>query len=172
MTSVCPYCRTELEGQPLECPGCGTPHHPECFAENGGCTVFGCSAAPAGEAKVSVTGSELDSPQHVPPPSSRTPANPPQRTFSGWLGANSVLGSISPSNPLPPATQQAGPAATPPPPQIAGTGVAPPPVLSPRGVYAPLRPIDLFPSAAPPKKPSRRCNHNRLEGAPGMRVSS
>lgn len=60
--AVCPYCRSAIEpgaGDELVCPGCGTPHHSDCFAENGGCTVFGCSAAPADEQKVTLTGSEI-----------------------------------------------------------------------------------------------------------------
>ena len=28
------------------CPECGIPHHAECWEENGGCTTFGCRAAP------------------------------------------------------------------------------------------------------------------------------
>jgi hypothetical protein len=43
----------------LLCPGCATPHHADCFAENGGCTVFGCSAAPPEEPKLRLTGSEI-----------------------------------------------------------------------------------------------------------------
>jgi hypothetical protein len=43
----------------LLCPGCSTPHHSDCFAENGGCTVFGCSAAPPEEPKLRLTGSEI-----------------------------------------------------------------------------------------------------------------
>jgi TM2 domain-containing membrane protein YozV len=60
--AVCPYCRGAIEhgsGEDLVCSGCGTPHHADCFAENGGCTVFGCSAAPAEEPKLHLTGSEL-----------------------------------------------------------------------------------------------------------------
>jgi|ERR1700730_1953395 len=60
--AVCPYCRSTIEpgvGDELLCPGCGTPHHADCFKENGGCTVFGCSAAPADEQKVTLTGSDL-----------------------------------------------------------------------------------------------------------------
>jgi TM2 domain-containing membrane protein YozV len=60
--AVCPYCRSAIEpgaGDELLCPGCGTPHHSDCFAENGGCTVFGCGAAPADEQKVTLTGSEI-----------------------------------------------------------------------------------------------------------------
>src|SRR5450432_1104031 len=59
---VCPYCRTVIEpdsGNEIVCAGCGTPHHADCYAENGGCTVFGCSAAPAEEQKLTLAGSDL-----------------------------------------------------------------------------------------------------------------
>jgi TM2 domain-containing membrane protein YozV len=59
---VCPYCRTVIEpdsGNELLCAGCGTPHHADCYAENGGCTVFGCSAAPGEEQKLTLTGVDL-----------------------------------------------------------------------------------------------------------------
>ena len=63
MTSlVCPYCRCPIEESavnPIVCAGCGTPHHPDCYAENGGCTVFGCTAAPEEESKVSISGVDL-----------------------------------------------------------------------------------------------------------------
>lgn len=55
--SVCPYCRAPIEPDDAEavvCPGCSTPHHGDCFEENGGCTIFGCSAAPAAEPKLSI----------------------------------------------------------------------------------------------------------------------
>lgn len=61
MTAVCPYCRTKIgedEG-PLVCEGCGTAHHTDCYTENGGCTIFGCSKAPGDEPKVSVSTPEL-----------------------------------------------------------------------------------------------------------------
>jgi TM2 domain-containing membrane protein YozV len=63
--AVCPYCRTPIEpdsGEQFLCTGCGTPHHADCFKENGGCTVFGCSAAPADEQKVSVTRRDIAAP--------------------------------------------------------------------------------------------------------------
>jgi TM2 domain-containing membrane protein YozV len=59
---VCPYCRTEVnaaDGGRVDCPECHTPHHQDCFTENGGCTVFGCSQAPVDEPKISLTGPEL-----------------------------------------------------------------------------------------------------------------
>ena len=52
----CPYCRTKMTDQERvrKCPSCETPHHEDCWAENKGCTVFGCSMAPPEEEKVSV----------------------------------------------------------------------------------------------------------------------
>ena len=62
---ICPYCRTEVapgEGG-MFCNGCGTPHHQECFEENGGCTLFGCKFAPPDEPKVAVSSRELSAAQ-------------------------------------------------------------------------------------------------------------
>lgn len=63
-SAICPYCRGAIDAgteEPKICPGCGTPHHADCFEENGGCTVFGCSAAPAEEPKLSLSASDLAS---------------------------------------------------------------------------------------------------------------
>jgi len=44
----CPYCHDGLgEVERVACEGCGTPHHPACLAELGGCTVLGCETLPA-----------------------------------------------------------------------------------------------------------------------------
>lgn len=58
---VCPYCRSPLliEEQITECDGCGTRHHADCFAENGGCTIFGCSKAPVDEPKLTISTPDL-----------------------------------------------------------------------------------------------------------------
>jgi len=143
---VCPYCRTEIgpaEAERLDCPGCGTPHHPECFAENGGCTVFGCSKAPLDEPKISVSGSELrpDSPAVRPVPG-------PQMTHTSNF---SILQLSGPSQPAEPQNAPAQGAMPPPPPPVTGTGVPPPPLAPTRGVYAPLRPQDLLPGTQPRK---------------------
>ena len=37
----------------IYCTACGTPHHEDCYFENGGCTVFGCAKAPADDPKLS-----------------------------------------------------------------------------------------------------------------------
>jgi TM2 domain-containing membrane protein YozV len=65
---VCPYCRTgfEAEDEVTRCPSCGTAHHADCFAENGGCTIFGCPAAPAEEAKISVAPGDFQQGQVLP----------------------------------------------------------------------------------------------------------
>ena len=42
---ICPYCKTKfIQGdRVIFCPSCEIPHHEECWKENEGCTVFGCS---------------------------------------------------------------------------------------------------------------------------------
>jgi TM2 domain-containing membrane protein YozV len=83
--AVCPYCRypvEEPESRAIVCTGCGTPHHSDCYAENGGCTVFGCSAAPEEEPKLSLSNADLKTAGPTPGvltqsiPASR-PAPPP-----------------------------------------------------------------------------------------------
>ncbi len=52
---TCPYCREALAAAAVRaCPHCGTPHHQDCWEENGGCTVFGCKGAPADDPKISL----------------------------------------------------------------------------------------------------------------------
>lgn len=83
--TVCPYCRFQVDltdGSGLLCEGCGTPHHQDCYAENGGCTVFGCRCAPPEEPKVAVSAPELAATVPVAPPAtSRVP------TFAGYAPA-------------------------------------------------------------------------------------
>ncbi len=75
MTTACPYCRAPFEGEDevTVCEACSTPHHTDCYAENGGCTVFGCSKAPVDEPKISISTSDLAGP---PPPSMAVPSRP------------------------------------------------------------------------------------------------
>lgn len=44
----CPFCKTHIrEGDAVKiCPSCGTVHHEECWIENKGCSIFGCSEQP------------------------------------------------------------------------------------------------------------------------------
>lgn len=61
ISEVCPYCRTPISAEETAtvCEGCGTSHHSDCYVENGGCTIFGCSRAPAEELKLTVSTPEL-----------------------------------------------------------------------------------------------------------------
>jgi TM2 domain-containing membrane protein YozV len=119
---ICPYCRTEVgasEADRLDCVACGTPHHPECFAENGGCTVFGCAKAPADEAKISVSGVEVGA------------AASPSRAGQVLSGASDA-GDPFRAPPVP-ASSSGIPDSRPPssPPPAAATGAAPPPLAGP-----------------------------------------
>jgi TM2 domain-containing membrane protein YozV len=79
--ATCPYCRTPIEEDSdppkVFCQGCGTPHHGECFEENGGCTIFGCSAAPAEEPKLSIALPDLNTAMPVHQPAPIAPPPPP-----------------------------------------------------------------------------------------------
>lgn len=83
MNPVCPYCRAPItpEDDTTVCEACATPHHADCYAENGGCTVFGCSKAPLDEPKISITASEVNDrsqPVASAPPAPPTPPPPPR----------------------------------------------------------------------------------------------
>jgi hypothetical protein len=82
MSTACPYCRAgfEPEDEVKLCEACATPHHADCYAENGGCTVFGCANAPVDEPKISITASDMRgaSPAAAAPPST-APTPPPPR---------------------------------------------------------------------------------------------
>jgi hypothetical protein len=59
-TATCPFCRDSINAQQVQlCPGCGAPHHGECWSQNGGCTVYGCSGAPSEEPRIVITGESL-----------------------------------------------------------------------------------------------------------------
>jgi len=84
MNGICPYCRAAVDSNDangLFCSGCGTPHHVDCFEENGGCTVFGCSSAPSDEPKLQLSPEELSAAAGVrtaaPGVTGRRPAPPP-----------------------------------------------------------------------------------------------
>lgn len=63
MTQTCPYCREAIAGfDSTLCPTCGTPHHSDCYSENGGCTVFGCDQAPGDETKITLGARDLAGP--------------------------------------------------------------------------------------------------------------
>ena len=57
MSSNCPYCREIITEADIRlCATCQTPHHSDCWVENGGCTVFGCASAPPEEPKPGTKG--------------------------------------------------------------------------------------------------------------------
>jgi TM2 domain-containing membrane protein YozV len=111
MNAACPYCRTEIDPADdgrMECSSCGAPHHQDCFAENGGCTVFGCAQAPADEPKISLTGQELIS---SPPAIAQT------------LDSSAPAATIAP--PPPPVLSPRDTTSVPAPPPLPGRGNTP-----------------------------------------------
>jgi TM2 domain-containing membrane protein YozV len=151
LNPICPYCRTEVgdaEGEGKECPGCGTPHHADCFAENGGCTVFGCSQAPADEAKVTVTATDMVG-NVVTRQVNAPTAWPSVALGAGFTTFRAPAAEVPLAAPAPPSAGTAGiamPAPPPPPPLPAGTGVAPPPALRPQvqPAQATLQPVNYY----------------------------
>lgn len=55
-SNLCAICQTPVaEGEPITaCPECHAQYHPECWQENGGCAVYGCSQVPAIEQRRSI----------------------------------------------------------------------------------------------------------------------
>ncbi len=145
MNGLCPYCRTPLEAEDevVNCPACNTPHHQACVAENGGCTVFGCSQAPVDEVKVSVSAQDL-APRPVAP-AAPVPESVPH------FNPHSIY-NLAASPAEPPAADPLQP--IPPPPRSAGTGVPPPP-LPPGSVLIPQPgPVPvMFGGYVPPMMP-------------------
>ena len=160
MNPVCPYCRTEVgeaEGERKDCPGCGTPHHADCFAENGGCTVFGCSQAPADEAKVTVTATDMAGntvTRQVTPPAPRTGVS----LGAGFTTFRAPVAEVTPGIPQAASNVEAS-LPPPPPPPLVGTGVAPPPQAGPvpyGGPYAAsYAPAQLASYYQPPQPKTR-----------------
>jgi RING finger family protein/TM2 domain-containing protein len=59
--TLCPYCQGPIidSEESIVCSGCETPHHKDCYEENNGCTVFGCTCAPPEEPKLIVSAPDL-----------------------------------------------------------------------------------------------------------------
>lgn len=126
MPLICPYCRTDVEpdgGEGLTCEGCGTPHHRDCYEENGGCTLFGCHHAPPDDPKVQVSPTDVAQAPGV----FGTPA--PYTAATGFGDVNASMGVAAAAIAL----------ETPPPPP------PPPPPGESRG--APEQPSALFMTA-------------------------
>jgi TM2 domain-containing membrane protein YozV len=120
MAEICPYCRTKIvaDDGPVVCEGCGTAHHCDCYAENGGCTIFGCGKAPGDEPKVSVSAPELlathatpttVAENRLPPPPPPGGVLPPLTTQELRHVANrvvpSMFGGFAGRDPAPPAEE-------------------------------------------------------------------
>lgn len=58
---ICPYCQSKLKkgADYTICSHCGTPHHKECWNENGGCTTYGCINNPQTERKVDLESEDI-----------------------------------------------------------------------------------------------------------------
>lgn len=58
---TCPYCQSRIKSNAYvtTCPGCGTPHHKECWDENKGCTTYGCNNNPATVNKINIDDANL-----------------------------------------------------------------------------------------------------------------
>jgi TM2 domain-containing membrane protein YozV len=114
---VCPYCRMPFDAANpprIFCTACGTPHHEDCYQENGGCTVFGCARAPADDPKLQVSQSDLSAvhlpgqpyaPQaqpHAAAARASVPQYPPS-IYGGPLGLSSAAAqsAASPASPYP-----------------------------------------------------------------------
>ncbi|HVO58678.1 MAG TPA: NINE protein [Dongiaceae bacterium] len=158
MSPICPYCRTEIgdaEGERKDCPGCGTPHHADCFAENGGCTVFGCTEAPTDEAKVTVTATDMAGntvTRQVTPPAPRAT---PLSLGPGMTTFRAPVPLPAPAEPTPAPSSPASTGPTPPPPPPGGTGIAPPPQLGPGPQAGAPGPAPLVYYVPPPQPKAR-----------------
>ncbi len=90
MAPICPYCKQTIDGPDLrKCPSCSVPHHPECWVENRGCAVFGCSEAPYDQPQLAVSsGSAVGSPplHTAASQESALPYRPAKRTIYMLLG--------------------------------------------------------------------------------------
>jgi hypothetical protein len=96
----------------IYCTACGMPHHEDCYMENGGCTVFGCTRAPADDPKLQVSYSDLNAAaQPLAPVQPQTPLPQSPSPYGGPLGL---------SQPAPATTPPASPALPP-------SGFVPPP---------------------------------------------
>ncbi len=103
MPAICPYCRSEVAPEQPDarlCEGCGTPHHLECYEENGGCTLFGCKFAPPDDPKVQVTAGDVS--QAAVFPSDLPNLLYARPTGFGDVNASTAVAVLDPAAPPPP----------------------------------------------------------------------
>ncbi len=54
--ALCPFCKGEIGSADInKCENCSAVHHSECWQENSGCAIFGCSSTTAGSQPESLT---------------------------------------------------------------------------------------------------------------------
>ena len=143
---VCPYCRMPFdETGPAKvfCPACGTPHHEDCYRENGGCTVFGCSRAPADDPKLQVSQSDLRA-IGVP---AQGYAAAPQPYLSTPAGTQPTTPSPYGSSPLGLSRAAAAGSSSGAPPAVSNAQYPPPPPGAP---YYPQAQYPGYPYSVPP----------------------
>jgi hypothetical protein len=95
----CPYCRFALkQGAPVtSCPACHAIHHEECWGDNHGCAIVGCSTAPSQATSAASTGQPAPSPPAVPPPAFATAVTAPPPPAASPSPAPSPTPGPSPS---------------------------------------------------------------------------
>ncbi len=152
--AICPYCRCPIDeaaGEQILCTGCNTPHHQDCYAENGGCTVFGCSQAPPDEAKMSVSTQEITAPALSAPP----PAVPAPTYMLFPVGEAATATAAAPfagAGTLPPSPAFGSTSVPPPPPPPGAPAMMPPPPAQWQQTPArQLTAAELYNNAAKPK---------------------
>jgi TM2 domain-containing membrane protein YozV len=113
------------------CTACGMPHHEDCYMENGGCTVFGCSRAPAEEPKLQVSYSDLNAAPAVAQPAMQNVQQTPAAAVTPATNYGSgPLGLSQPASAAAPAAQGTAPQ------PFAGAATAAQPVSLPGYAYA------------------------------------
>lgn len=98
----CPYCRFPLKegADTARCGSCHAAHHADCWADNRGCAVMGCAAAPASPAAQIPIPAHFSAPAAAPPPVAPAPVEVTLAQPAGYQPAPPVA--PPPINPTPP----------------------------------------------------------------------
>ena len=96
---ICPYCRTEEEGEIEICSGCKVHYHQDCFVESESCVIPGCSslsapASPGGQVHESTLNSAFTSPNVSLPRRVAPSQTTAQHRFCGQCGSPSRGGNF------------------------------------------------------------------------------
>src|SRR4051794_20810414 len=67
---VCPYCRFPLKGsgEVVQCDGCSSVYHADCWHDAGGCAIVGCPEGPKTQSASASHGASGSGSAPVPPP--------------------------------------------------------------------------------------------------------